>query len=145
MLLQKLKHIGSLKVLSASKAINIFLLDNVKVDVVDYDYDWLAEPVFDRQLKLASIADIAAMKLSAITNRGTKKDFIDIFFLLERFSLSEMMSFYSSKYPEGNEFLVLKSLGYFADAEDEPMPFMFENIMWKSVKEKIKSTVRAYQ
>jgi len=82
------------------------------------------------------------MKFSAITNRGTKKDFIDIYFLLQNYSLEQIMQFYIQKYPEGNEFIVLKSLGYFADAEDEPMPYMFKKADWEEVKNKIKTEVK---
>ena len=62
---------------------------------------------------LAQMEDIAAMKLSAVTGRGTRKDFIDISFLLQHFSLKRMLGFYMQKYYDGSEFLVLKSLTYF--------------------------------
>jgi len=58
---------------------------------------------------------------------------IDIF-LLQEFSLGEMLSFYNEKYYDGSSFLVLKSLTYFDDAETEPEPYMLKKTDWKEVK-----------
>jgi len=144
LIVKKLKKIGDVKVISLSKTINIFFLNNIKVDIVNYPYKWLNNPIIFDKINLASLNDIAAMKLSAITNRGSKKDFIDLFFLLKKRSLKQMLFLYLQKYSEGNEFLVLKSLGYFDDADQEPMPFMFEKTEWSEVKNKIKQTVSEY-
>ena len=70
------------------------IVDGVKVDIVSYPYPWLDVPVVENGIVLAGIRDIAAMKLSAITNRGTKKDFIDYYFLLKSYSLGEMFDIY---------------------------------------------------
>jgi len=59
------------------------------------------------------------MKLSTITNRGTKKDFIDLAFLLEQCSLQEMIEFYRRKFSDGAGFPVLKSLVFFARVSAE--------------------------
>ena len=77
------------------------------------------------------------MKLAAITNRGTKKDFIDLFFLLKKYSLSQMLDMYLKKYSDSQLFTVLKSLVYFVDAELDPMPHMLQDVTWEEVKEKI--------
>lgn len=77
---------------------------------------------------LASIQDIAAMKLSAITSRGAKKDYIDLFFLLDSYTLPQLFDFYKVKFPDGSDFLVVKSLTYFNDAEIEPMPKMLRTV-----------------
>lgn len=139
-----LEKIGKVEKLSLSKTINIFTLDNIKIDIVNYPYKWLEKPLLGDNLKIASDVDIAAMKLSAITNRGTKKDFIDIYYLLKSFSFEDMLRFYSDKYNDGNIFLVLKSLVYFDDAELEPMPYMFEQIEWQDIKFKISQIVSKY-
>ena len=78
--------------------------------------------------------DIAAMKLSAISGRGTKKDLVDISFLLRTFSLKQMIKFYLQKYDDGSEFLVLKSLTYFEDADKEMDPVMLERMDWEETK-----------
>jgi len=81
------------------------------------------------------------MKLNAITGRGTKKDFIDLYYLLNYFSINELFGFYSDKFEDGNLFLVKKSLTYFADAESDPMPIMKENITWEEIKASLIKTI----
>ena len=84
-----------------------------------------------------SLEDIAAMKLNAISGRGGKKYFIDLYFLLQTFSLKEMMGLYNKKYEDGSHFLLLKSLVYFEDAEKEEMPIMTKPTTWKKIKQRI--------
>lgn len=75
-----------------TKNIKIYLINGIKVDIVNYPYHWLENQVIEKELRLASIKDISAMKLSAITGRGTKKDFVDLSFLLEKYSLKQIMN-----------------------------------------------------
>lgn len=124
--------------------INIFSINDVKVDFVNYTYPWLEEMNSDGSLRLAGLKDIAAMKLAAVTGRGTKKDFIDIYFLLQKYTLKEMMQYYKNKYADGSDFLVLKSLTYFEDAEQEQEPVMFNNISWQAVKDTVLKKHKAY-
>ena len=56
--------------------------------------------------------------------------------------INEMLTFYSQKYPNGSEFMVLKSLLYFDDAEIEPDPIMLIPITWSQVKERILNEVK---
>ncbi len=128
--------------LSASKNISVFTIDGVKVDSVNYKYPWLDAPIVFEGIRLASIQDIAAMKIAAIINRGTKKDFIDMYFLLKQYTLDEILCLYLEKYPEGTRFIALKSLAYFADAENDPMPYMFEDVSWEVIKNYISETVQ---
>ena len=76
--------------MSGSKSIKIFLINGVKVDIVNYPYDWLEVAIVENNIRLASQKDIAAMKIAAITQRGSKKDFIDLYFLLQTYSLKEI-------------------------------------------------------
>ena len=125
-------------ILKESKNINIYLVDNVKVDIVNYAYSWISDPVLEEGLRLASAKDIAAMKISAIEGRGTKKDFIDLYFLLNQYSLREILDLYMRKYQEGSLFVAMKSLSYFEDAELDPMPLMYEDVSWEQIKERIR-------
>ncbi len=127
-----------------SPNIKVYLINNIKVDIVNYGYDWLDKPLLEDGLRLATIKDISAMKLAAITGRGTKKDFIDLSFLLDILSLKEMMRNYLNKYQDGSEFMVLKSLGYFVDAELDEMPFMIKVCSWEEVKSKIVAELKNY-
>jgi hypothetical protein len=135
---ETLSHFGKLIQLKKSKNINIYSLNGTKLDIVNYPYEWLDQPINTDSLVLASTKDIAAMKLAAITSRGTKKDFIDLCFLLNSYSLPEMLNFYARKYHDGSVFLVVKSLTYFDDAEQDEAPKMYVSYNW----EEIKSTIR---
>jgi len=134
---QILESYGNVSLRSAGFRIQQFMVCGVQVDFVDYSYPWLEEPVCTGGIRLASLSDIAAMKLSAITNRGTKKDFIDLAFLLNHFTLGDMLGFYTRKFSDGAVFPVLKSLVFFDDAEDDPMPNMLHPFDWVAAKQRI--------
>ncbi|MDD2599392.1 MAG: nucleotidyl transferase AbiEii/AbiGii toxin family protein [Kiritimatiellae bacterium] len=133
---------GSVNQKHRTENIRVFNVNDIKVDVVYYDYLWLSPPLEVDGVRIAEITDIAPMKLEAINSRGSKKDFIDMFFLLQHFTLSEMLDLYRRKYPAGSEYLILRSLVYFDDAEDDPMPIMLKPIDWEGVKERIRVAVR---
>jgi len=82
------------------------------------------------------------MKLAAITGRGTKKDFVDLFFLLKKYQLGQLLAFYQSKYPESSHFLALKSLIYFDDAEKDPDVRLTHNISWDIIRKTIEEQVK---
>jgi predicted nucleotidyltransferase component of viral defense system len=125
-----------------TKNIHIFIINGVKVDIVNYRYSWIDELIEEDGIRLAGLKDIAAMKIAAITNRGSKKDFIDIHFLLNHFSLKELMHFYLEKYADASSFLAYKSLVYFADAESQAMPQMLIPTNWEDVKKRIITEVK---
>ena len=131
---ESIAGIASLTILKESPHIHIYIVDGIKVDIVNYKYPWLDDVVLEQGLRLASVSDIAAMKITAIIGRGTKKDFIDIAFLLHHFSLEEILHFYAAKYNDSSVFMAMKSLAYFDDAEADPMPDMFVNQSWQQVK-----------
>lgn len=141
---RELTTIGRLLQLKSSKNIHIYLLNNIKVDIVNYPYPWLAEPIREDGLLLADSKDIAAIKIAAITGRGSKKDFIDIYFILQKMSLHEIMEAYLAKYNDGSLFMALKSFVYFDDADDDEMPNMFSTINWQDVKQTLTSACLNY-
>jgi len=136
------KEAGELEISKTSKNINIYWVDGIKVDCVNYPYEWLDDCHVIDGVRLASVNDIAAMKISAIINRGTKKDFIDLHFLLKEMSLNQILDLYDQKYPDGSRFIAIKSLTYFEDAESDPMPYMFSDITWEEVKVAIVDEIR---
>ncbi len=95
-------------------------------------------------IRLAGIQDIAAMKLAAVTGRGSRKDFIDIYFLLQDYNLKQLMGFYTNKYYDGSEYMVLKSLTYFDDAEEDYTVDMIWKVSWTKVKNFILEAVDVY-
>ena len=122
------------------------VVNQVKVDFVDYSrYAWIDDPVQGDGFLLASDKDIAAMKVNAIIGRGTRKDFIDLYVLLQHYSLTEILEFYKQKYPEFSEYRALLSMTYFEDAEMQDMPKMFIEIPWDEMKSTIIKAVKDYQ
>lgn len=128
---------GNVIINTKSKNIIQLSCNEIKVDFVNYTYPLLEQPLIIENIRLISKKDIAAMKLNAIVGRGCKKDFIDLYFLLEYFSLKEMLTFYEQKYRDSNFFAVLKSLNYFEDAEEQAEPKMYKMFNWEEAKKRI--------
>ena len=120
-------------------------VNNVKVDLVNYPYPWLDDAIEEGNIRLAGLRDIAAMKLSAVANRGRKKDFIDVARLLDVFSLDQMLSLYKEKFSVSELSFPLRGLMYFDDADEDPMPEMFDsNFTWENVKKTVVAATRKY-
>jgi hypothetical protein len=101
------------------------IINGVFVDLLRHDYRFIADHQLIDDVQMASMQDIAAMKVNAITGNGTRaKDFVDIYFLLNEFSFSEVIDFYKTKYNTRNDFHAIKSLTYFDDIIVEEWPNM---------------------
>ena len=121
------------------------VLDEVNISFLGYNYPILEQFIPDHEIRIASIEDIACMKLSAIASRGDKKDFIDMYFLLQEFSLAQLFQFYQKKYRiENYEYMLLKSLVYFEDADSDPMPLMLMPVNWEQVKKFLIDQVKKF-
>lgn len=139
-----LEKLGTLRVENERKNIHQYYIDNVKVDIVNYSYDWIS-PIYEVSgIRLAAPPDIAAMKVNAIEGRGTKKDFIDMYMLLQNYTLAEILNFYQQKYPTYSIFRALRSLTYFEDAEMQLMPKMYIPVSWETMKNDIINCVKNY-
>ena len=116
----------------------------VKVDFVKYAYPLLKELKNEDGIRLLSVEDIIPMKLSAIANRGAKKDFFDIYELMKTYSLSDMFELFSKKYQDTAHFHILKSLTYFDDAEEDFDPITLLDTDWEIVKQTIENKVNKF-
>lgn len=88
-------------------------------------------------LRILDPQDIAIMKIIAISQRGRKRDFVDLYwYCMEKEPLIDIVQLLPERYPEvsHNYHHILKSLAYFADAEKDPMPKIFFDASWKKVK-----------
>ncbi len=139
LLLSSIKHLSPQLVQEAEGTLDL-IIDTVNVSFLEYTYPLLEttqKPAEIYEFPLASVLDIACMKLSAISSRGTKKDFIDLYYILQEKDWDDLWSAFRRKY-EGvdyNRQHILKSLIYFADAEDDPEPDMLVDYNWEEVKE----------
>ena len=138
---EKLAELGNFKITSEESGTVNGILDGVKISFLRYKYKLIFPLVDFEEIKLADERDIAAMKIDAMSSRGSKKDFIDIFFLLKKYPLEKLIGFFEKKYQgiDYNKLHILKSLVYFADADDEPMPAMIQKIDWEKIKKNIKA------
>ena len=120
-------------------------VDSVKVSFLEFK-PALLEPTIDWPeygCRLAGPADLSAMKLLAVSQRGTKKDFVDVHVLAAVMPLKAMIDAYCRRFGVSDPGRVLASLCYFDDAEAEPMPRMLVPSDWEAIKEDIRRQVRA--
>lgn len=111
-------------------------IQEVKVDLITHAYP-LVQPLTEEEgVRMASLKDIAAMKLNAITGNGTRlKDFIDIAYLSAYLPLADMLEAYSEKYSSRNPIMVLKALDYHNDIDfKEPIMMLDGEYSWKKIK-----------
>jgi hypothetical protein len=97
--------------------------------------------------KVLSEKDICAMKLNAIAICGQRvKDFIDIWYLLRKFEVNEILGFYKTKYNQSNDAVILKSLLFFDDVDVADWPLLIRNpsLKWATVKKDIEKKVLHY-
>jgi hypothetical protein len=119
-------------------------LDGVRLSYFYYRYPLVQSLLVHEDLAIARKLDIAAMKVQAIAGRGSRKDFIDLYFLMKEYSLDKIMAAYSGKFGSrlANRYHAYKSLVYFADAEKEAMPCMLIRTSWPKVKKAIVAEVK---
>jgi len=124
----------------------IFLLDDVKISLFEYPYPLLKEVEEMEGLLLASDEDIACMKMSAISQRGLKKDFFDLWMLIKihGWSIEELLAMLQKKYKEYNPLIFLKSLVYFEDAEKNE-DFTEVESEWAEIKSFFTAYVKSYK
>ena len=89
-------------------------IDQIKIDFIRHAYPKVKETKIVEGIRLCSPEDLAAMKISVITDNGSRmKDFVDLYYLLQKFSLKEIIGFYEKKYQSENSFHALKSITWF--------------------------------
>lgn len=141
---EDLRYFNNVVKTTRSRVMVGYNINGVKVDIVKYQYH-LIDPIQTvENIRLASPRDIAAMKCAAISGRGKRKDFYDLYEILQRHSLDDILHFYNKKYQDGNEFIVLRSINYFADAEEDEDPELYKNQNWKDVKNYINQKLYEY-
>ena len=134
---QVFREQGSYEVLQEAEHAMTVISCETKLSFFRIPEPFVYETTPYRFFKLAATHDIALMKLVAISGRGSRKDFVDLYTILRGgWSLQEYFDALPGKYAEGraNSYHILKSLTYFADAEREPMPRMLEPFDWGECK-----------
>jgi len=89
--------------------------------------------------------DIAVMKIIAISQRGKKRDFFDLYWYCHnREPLAEIIPRVYKQYPglDHNLNHIIKSLIYFEDAENDPEPKIFFTANWREVKKFFRQEIK---
>lgn len=118
----------------------------MRVSFLEFPYPSLKPLVVwpEFNCRLASLEDLAAMKLLAVSQRGTRKDFLDVYALgAHGLSLPEMLALYRQKFSLEDVARVTFRLCYFDDADSDPMPTMATNDTWPQAKTAIRNWVKA--
>jgi len=147
-LLQKeLEKIGKLENVQLEKGTLNCFIDKVQIQFLHYPYKLLEKKVNWQNIFVSSVLDIACTKLLTISSRGSKKDFIDLYFLLEKYPLPLLFEKLKDKYPKTDYNLphILKSLVYFEDADKQPPPRMHKKVTWEEVKKRLKREVKNFK
>ena len=122
-------------------------INAIKCDFVNHSKHKLINPCFTHDgIRMFSVEDIAAMKLNAICGRGSKKDFYDIYSLLQLFSLKELLGFYDYKFQSDNSWMALRSMQYFEDADTQEEPELVKPFPeWSKIKILLTKTVNDFK
>ncbi len=114
-------------------------INNVKIDLIKYDYPQVCSVETIEGIRFESIPDVIAMKLSAICDNGSRmKDFIDIAFLSSKYSFDDMLKFYSTKFPASNQMMLAKALVYFADIDfNEDIVMLKYDFNWDKISKRL--------
>ncbi len=120
-------------------------IENVKVGFAAHKYQWLRLGIDHNNIQIASLEDIASMKLAAILSRAKKRDFIDLAAILKVKPLHELLRNFSLKYKQENTIHVIKALTYFKEADDDkgPLKILNKSLEWEQSKKIIQNSVRS--
>lgn len=117
-------------------------INEIKTDIVYHPFPLLSPVKTIDGIRMLDKSEIAPMKIHAITKRAKKRDFVDLFKLLDYFTLNEMLEFYSQKFGPNGSSYVIRSLVYFDEAEDDNVPKCFFEFDWNKVKNRIVHEVK---
>jgi len=127
-----------------SRATLIGRVDGIKVDCIRYNYP-LVNPIEETDgIRMASLADIAAMKLIAASQSGDRlKDFVDLAFLSCRMTLNQMLEAFAKKYAKTDKMVAVRGLTYFSDIDfSVPINMLAGQFNWQSIAGRLHMMVK---
>lgn len=142
------RHFKNVLVVNQAPDTLLLFIDGVNVSFFAYPYPLLKPFIKTEKINLAALADIAAMKMVAIVQRRSKRDYVDIFYLLQYFTLEEMITFTMKKYKKVfNPYLVLRALIYFEDIESAGAQrnALLADIDWETIKKKLVQETKSFR
>ncbi len=135
-LIRRMKTLAGFALASQAPETLHATVEKTKVSFLAYPYPVLFPFQPFLGVDVADPREIACMKLSAIANRGTKRDFVDLYVAAKQYGVPQSLAWFKQKYAEVNQSMVhvLKSLTYFEVADNEPMPDMLIPLSWEEVR-----------
>lgn len=132
----KLGGLSGLRIRQARRGTLHLELSGILVSFLHYPYPLLFPLARFDPLEIADARDIACMKLNAIATRGTRRDFIDLYVAAAEYGMNQILRWFDEKYAATpyNRVHLIKSLTWFADAEQEPMPDVLTDLNWDTVR-----------
>jgi hypothetical protein len=136
-LLQRIQYLPRLELVAKGPATLHMMIQGTKISFLGYDYPVLYPLGTFRGIQVADPRDIAGMKISAVAGRGSRRDFVDLYAVSQKCGLEKLLETFRRKFAKVNYSIlhVLKSLTYFEDAEQEPMPDMLAPLAWEDIKQ----------
>ena len=111
------------RTLEEKDSLNVTVDGEIKLSFLRYPYVLIRDCLEEENFRIASVEDIACMKLSAIVSRAVEKDFVDLYFIIQKIPLKSLLTMLGQKMPSLDINLVLKSLVYFDDVSEEKIKF----------------------
>ena len=133
----RLVDLGRFRLESLAPDTLLGFFEDVRISFFRYRYSLVDQPLILLDTSVLGLGDLAAMKVEAIGQRGTRRDFIDLYFICRsRMALTEALEWHRRKFVGLNVNVVhlIKALAYFEDAEADPMPEMLRPVAWPDVR-----------
>lgn len=139
---------NKLTIIQQSEGSLAIRINNIEASFFRYPYKLLNPLIEEENLYIASIEDIAAMKIIALIQRGLYRDFIDLYFLVKMLGLENIINFTKRKYPPFNPYLAIQALTYFDDADADSKSFKatyYKETSWPEIKNFFIEQVKIYK
>lgn len=138
----------SFQVISEGEGTLTVAIEGVKVSFLRYEYEFLEPKVEYKGITFAGILDIATMKVIAINQRGTRRDFVDLYVILQTYPFYRVAEYLVRRYGKGriNPVHIGKSMFYFSDADSNPEPAYAKGkaVEWETVKKFFRAHARQF-
>jgi hypothetical protein len=125
------------EIIESGEGFLVFLAENVRIGFLSYGYPLLSPSKLVEGIALASLIDIGLMKMDALINRGSRKDFYDLYFISNQFPLHTLLELADHKYTGFRDFplMVVESMVLFDNADRDLHPELLIETPWEKIKE----------
>ncbi len=136
------------QIISEEEGSLVFEARGIKMSLFRYDYPFLEKPVMYKGIQIADVLDIASMKVIAISQRGTKRDFVDVYTVLQDIPFHRIATHMVKRFGKEriNPVHIGKSMVYFSDADAHPDPAYIKGAVanWETVKKFFRAHVKQF-